>query len=457
MKRRRAPLPHDVHVLLLALLAGLPGAAVALVLLWSGDFSLKAQWTLTVMVCCVWWGAAAAVRGRVVRPLQTVSNLLLALREGDYSVRGRWARPEDPLGELMYEVNALAGTLRAQRLGALEADALLTYVIEEIDVAVLTFDEGGNLRLLNRAAERLLSRTRDEVLGRASEELSLTDLLSGPAPRRLTLDFARDGGPYELRRAAFRKEGRPHTLVVLADLRLALREEEKEAWRRLVRVLGHEINNSLAPIHSIAENLSEVLKQPSAAPDWKEDAASGLGVIARRSASLSRFMSSYARLARLPPPSPGVVEVGEWVRRVAALELRLPVEVRPGPELKLMADGDQLEQLLINLVKNAVDAALETRGRVWLSWSVAGPNVLEVWVEDEGLGLADTGNLFVPFFTTKPEGSGIGLALSRQIAEAHGGTLRLENRTGERGCRARLRLPLDAPPTAPSPSGRGTG
>jgi PAS domain S-box-containing protein len=433
-----------VHVQLLALLAGAPGALITLLLLWMGDWTLKVQSTLTLLVLGVWWGAAVAVRSRVTRPLQAVSNLLLALREGDYSVRGHVGRSEDPLAEVLHEVNLLSETLRTQRLGALEADALLTHVIEGIDVAVLTFDEAGHLRLVNRASERLLARTRDEVLGKAARELELEELLEGPAPRRLTRTFAREGGPYELRRMTFRKEGRPHTLVVLPDLRLALREQEREAWRRLVRVLGHEINNSLAPIQSFAESLREMVVKGPRAPDWEEDMASGLEIIARRSESLGRFMSAYTHMARLPPPAPREMEMGGWVRRIAALEPRLPVEVRPGPELRLHADEDQLEQVLINLVRNAVEASLETRGRVWLSWRMVGPEELELCVEDEGQGLADTANLFVPFFTTKPGGSGIGLALSRQIAEAHGGSLKLENRTGERGCRARLRLPLDA-------------
>jgi PAS domain S-box-containing protein len=439
---RRRPLREDVRLLLLALLAGLPGSATAVVLLWTGDFTLKVQATLTVLIGCVWLGAAYAALEHFVRPLHTLSNLLMALREGDYSVRGRPGHPDDPLGEVFQEVNALGETLRTQRLGAVEAGALLQQVMEEMDLALLAFDGGGHLKLLNRAGERLLGGRREELLGRTAEALGLTELLEGAVPRRLTRAFAAEGGPYELRRREFRQGGLPHQLVVLADLRQALREEEREAWRRLVRVLGHEINNSLAPIHSIASALKETLAQQSRPSDWEEDLERGLGVVARRSESLSRFMTAYARLARLPPPTPGPVEVDGWVRRVAELEKRVPVDVRPGPLVTLRADGDQLEQLLINLVRNAADAALETGGRAWVSWSVASATELEVRVEDEGPGLPDSGNLFVPFFTTKPQGSGIGLALSRQVAEAHGGSLTLENRREGRGCRARLRLPL---------------
>jgi signal transduction histidine kinase len=212
----------------------------------------------------------------------------------------------------------------------------------------------------------------------------------------------------------------------------------------LIRVLGHELNNSLAPIQSLAESLRNLLAQPQPPPDWREDMRDGLAVIASRSESLSRFTTASARLARIPPPRLEPVDLGPLLRRVTGLETRLPVRLRPGSDVRLSADPDQLEQVLINLVRNGVDAALETSGGVEVGWSIAAPapERLEVWVEDEGPGLTSTANLFVPFFTTKPQGSGIGLAISRQIAEAHGGELTLENRSDRQGCRASLILPL---------------
>ncbi|MBI3081928.1 MAG: PAS domain-containing sensor histidine kinase, partial [Gemmatimonadetes bacterium] len=367
----------------------------------------------------------------------------------DYSIRARGARTDEALGLALWEVNALADVLRGQRLGALEATALLRRVIAEVDVAVFTFDQDQRLRLLNRAGERFLGQGAARALGRTAGDLGLAACLEGEVPRTVELPFGGRLGRWEVRRSAFRQDGRPHQLVVLSDLSRALREEERQAWQRLIRVLGHEINNSLAPIQSIAKSLGEALdrgKRPGTAgptepADSAEDFRRGLAVIAARSESLSRFMAAYSRLARLPRPTLAPVDLPALVRRVAGLETRLSVRIGSQSALSVAADADQLEQLLINLVSNAVDAALETGGGVNIGWDVV-DHAVEVRVEDEGPGIPETANLFVPFYTTKPEGSGIGLVLSRQIAEAHGGTLTLENRAAGRGCVARLTLPV---------------
>jgi nitrogen fixation/metabolism regulation signal transduction histidine kinase len=341
----------------------------------------------------------------------------------------------------MLEVNVLASTLHDQRLGAVEADALLQTVMVEIDVAVFTFDRSQTLKLVNRAGERLLAMSTEQLLGRTADELGLAVCLDGQAPRIADMSFRGGSGRYELRRTTFRQGGLPHQLLVLADVSRPLRDEERQAWQRLIRVIGHEINNSLAPIKSIAGSLESMLARDRMPEDWNDDMRRGLAVIAARSDSLSRFTTAYARLAKLPAPRLDTVAVAQIVRRVAGVETRLGVRIDPGAELTIRADPDQLEQLLINLVRNAVDAALQTGGGVSVGWRQEG-RVLELWVDDEGAGLPNASNLFVPFYTTKPGGSGIGLVLSRQIAEAHGGTLTLENRAGASGCRAFLRLPL---------------
>ncbi len=433
---------YEKRILLLALMSGLPGVSVSLLMLWSNAYTAKVQWTLSVFILGVWCGFAFVLRERVVRHLQTLSNLLAALREGDYSIRARGAGRDDALGEVMLEVNALGETLREQRLGAMEATALLRTVMAEIDVAIFAFDASNCLQLVNRAGERLLGQPTERLLGHTADELGLSDCLhEDTRARTLQKAFPGGAGRWEVRRGTFRERGQPHQLLVLANLSRVLREEEREAWQRLMRVLGHELNNSLAPISSIAGSLETLLAREPRPADWREDMQRGLTVIGSRSAALNRFMGAYARLARLPRPQYAPLDVDEWVRRVVRLEMRLPIAVRSGAPLTIQADGDQLDQLLINLLRNAVDAALETGGGVSVTWT-KNASYLRLLVEDEGYGLSSTANLFVPFFTTKPGGAGIGLVLCRQIAEAHGGTLTLENRQTNHGCVAQLRLPL---------------
>lgn len=443
------PLTYERRLQFLALAAGLPGSFVAIILLWTGGYSNSTAWTLSVLIAGFWLGFALSVRHRAVFSLQTLSNLLAALREEDFSVRARGATREDAMGEVITEVNALSETLRQQRLGALEATALLRTVMEEIDVAIFTFDNDTKLRLVNRAGERLLAKPVERLLGFTASELGLAACLEGEPTRTMELDFPGGSGRWGMRRGSFRQGGLPHHLIVLSDLSRTLRDAERQAWQRLIRVLGHELNNSLAPIQSVAQGLESGLQSAMKYPELQEgpnkgileDLRDGLGIIRSRTEALARFMAAYARLARLPQPKLAPVSVPEWIGRVSKLATRIPVKVVDGPDITISADADQLEQLLINLIRNAVDAAVETGGGVEVGWVRQGSQ-LDVWVRDEGPGISHTANLFVPFFTTKPGGSGIGLVLSRQIAEAHGGELTLTNREGVRGCEANLWLPI---------------
>ncbi|MFA5058114.1 MAG: PAS domain-containing protein, partial [Opitutaceae bacterium] len=358
-------LPHEQQILLYALLAGAPAVIVALSFLWLGDYTPKVQWTLTLLIFGFWLGFGSAARHRVVRPLQTMANLLSALREGDFSIRARGVRRDEPLGDVHAEINSLGNVLQAQRLGALEATALLRTVMEEIDVAIFAFDSSETLRLVNRAGQELLAAPAERILGRTAGELGLKECLEGDDTRVLAATrFAGGTGRWGMRRTSFREGGRPHVLIVIADLSVPLREEELKAWQRLVRVLGHELSNSLAPIKSIAGSLTAMLKRGTRLPDWEADMRSGLEIIENRAEGLGRFMQAYARLARLPQPTLAATEFAPVIRRAAVLETRLPIEVQGGPELTAHLDATQIEQVLINLLKNAVDAALETGGGV---------------------------------------------------------------------------------------------
>lgn len=425
----------------MALAGGVPALIVAMVLLLTGSHSGREQWTLALLMFGCWFGFCFAARDRVVSPLRTLANLLEAMREGDYSIRARVDDPDEAMGDVMQQVNTMAATLRAQRLGALEATALLRKVMEEIEVAVFAFDPQQSLRLVNRAGERLLTQPMERLLGRDATSLGLAEYLVGDAEQTISRSFPGGAGRWGMRRSGFREGGVPHQLLVVTDLTRPLREEELQAWQRLVRVLGHELNNSLTPIRSIARSLEMLVKAEPRPDDWQEDMSKGLNVIATRSEALSRFMSSYARLAKLPPPKFAPIEVNALLHRVVQLEQRMHLFFEEGPPLTIQGDTDQLEQALINLVRNGVDAAADTGGRVFVRYERT-PSTVTIIVRDEGPGVSNTANLFVPFFTTKRGGSGIGLVLCRQIAEAHSGSVSLMNATDGPGCEARFTLPI---------------
>lgn len=436
---RRMQVSVEQSVFLLGLLGGAPAVAIALLLLWWQPYSFEVRSAAMVLVIGAWILCASFAKQTVARVLLVAANLLGALREGDYSIRATRARTGTAADLLMGEINALGETLQRQRTEAVESMALLASVMHAIDVAVLAFDMNEQLVLVNPAGERLLGKPALQVLNRTARELGVADYITGSTPRLVERTVGAQRGRFELRRSTFRRDGRPQHLVVLADVSRALREEEQLAWQRIVRVLSHEINNSLTPIKSIAHSVKRIISRTEGVPRQQE-VVDGLNLIETRSGALGRFLRAYAQLAKLPKPAPREFDLLPLVRRVAGLEDRLPVTVRAAAPTPLNADPDQLEQLLINIIRNAVDAALETGGRVWIDWGQEDA-LLRLTVEDEGPGLPDTANLFVPFFTTKPAGSGIGLVLCRQIAEAHGGTFALERRD-PLGARAVLKLPL---------------
>jgi nitrogen fixation/metabolism regulation signal transduction histidine kinase len=441
---------YEARLLAGTLLATAPALVALPIALWFATGSLSRVLWITGGVALATLALAFAARRRAVYPLNTLANLLEALREGDYSLRGSRAQRGDAIGEVVLEINALSQTLREQRLSFEEKSALLAKVIAALDIAVIAFDENRALRLANPAAERLLGATLADLDGREAGGLGLGDWLDIGDTQLIERSFPGGSGRWEVRRARFREGGRPHDLLVITDLSRTLREEERLAWQRLLRVLGHELNNSLAPIRSMAGTLSKLVATEPLPADWREDAGGALGIIGDRAESLARFMARYTALARLPPPHPEETSFDDLARRTARLEQRTEVRVDDGPAVRLEIDADQIEQALINLIQNATDAALPTGGDVRLRWFADGA-ALVVEIIDGGPGLPPSENLFVPFFTTKRGGSGIGLVLARQIVEAHGGSLTLENRDDAKGCVARMRLPLPAAPALMRP------
>jgi nitrogen fixation/metabolism regulation signal transduction histidine kinase len=433
------------RILLLSLTTGVVGTAVSLFSICLSQLSIESKIAWALLIVGVWLGLAFHVRTVVAFPLRTLSNLMGALREGDYTLRARGASQNDAMGEAVWELNALAESLREQRLGAVEATALLRRVMAQVDIAVFGFDAEHRLRLVNESGRQLIGKALEQVTGQSASELGLEGCLDGPTPRVVDLAMAGRAGRWEVRRGDYREKGVSHQLVFLSDLTRTLHEEERLAWKRLIQVLRHEINNSLTPIQSVAQSLNSLMNHDPRPSDWESDMRDGLDIIAERSEQLDRFVGAYSRLTHLPKPSFSDVDIKACVRHAMGLEQRMTIVMQAGSDVTVRGDRGQIEQLLINIISNAVEASMEAArseaGAVSVGWQVIGAQ-LELWVDDDGVGVDPASDPFIPFFTTKPYGSGIGLVLSRQIAEAHGGSLMLENHPNAPGCRACLRLPV---------------
>ncbi|HEX6177048.1 MAG TPA: PAS domain S-box protein, partial [Thermoanaerobaculia bacterium] len=265
-----------------AAIAIVPLAILTIVFAWTGDFDLKWRWTIVTIAIAAIFTGTFVLYEQVTFPLRTLTNLIAALREGDFTLRARHIERDDVLGQAMTEINELSDVLEARNIAAIEAGALLRAVLEEIDSAIFAFDHDSRLRLVNPAAERLFGTTAERAIGRTAAEIGVEDLLRDDGPDTLDMN-----GRWRVRRSTFRQHGLPHRLLVLTDITRALREEEALAWQRLVRVLGHELNNSLTPIMSIAQSVDALVSREPLPVDWRDDVQRGTRVISGRADSLT--------------------------------------------------------------------------------------------------------------------------------------------------------------------------
>jgi len=446
-RRFKLQVPFGRRMLLSVLAASFPAVTLCLILLWTNPYSLDHKLEGTVFVLITWLSLSVSAREKFVYSIRVLANVVGSLKESDFSVRAVQAVEGDALGDLAIEINELARALEEERLGALDAASLVRKVMAEAGAVILAFTPERKVHFLNRAAATLLGGDAEKIRGRTADELEIADLLEGPPSATITRSFGGMERRLLVRRTSFRQQGIQHRLVVLSEASEALRAEERLAWKRLIRVLGHEINNSLAPIKSIAHTLTRISKTASLPPNIHDNIMHGLEVIGGRADSLNRFLQNYARLAELPAPSKRICKLTPVIRNVASLESRVVVTVQGGPPVTVNMDPDQMENALINLTKNAAEAVLANTSTkptygpaVAISWEMVGAD-LTILVRDQGLGLPQTENLFVPFYTTKQTGFGIGLILSRQIIENHGGQLAMRNRTDTKGCEVTIRIP----------------
>ena len=433
-------LPAEMRVLLLILSSAVPLVVLLVLTLVKGRTSVGSvaagvlaslAWTLLV---------AASVREMLLHQIRTVSNLIEAVRTQDYSMKSARAREPGELAALYQQLNTLTDSLTVDRQSQQELLSVLEKVVDHINVAIIVCDSHDKIRLVNLLTTKLLKSTVDELIGANFARTALADIPLAAEPRLLDYRFPGGEGRWQVSQQHYRHQGKPSRIIFITDLKQVLSDEAIAAWQRLIRVISHEVNNSLTPITSLCQTLAAILARPDNTA-YASDVRNGLGVIAERAKGLKDFISVYARIARLPEPQKALFPAAQLVDKVNGIftsgALKIVGDV---PNVRLFGDSVLLEQALINLIKNALEANASAVG-VTLSCRIRS-DYCEFEILDEGAGISNPGNLFVPFYSTKGEGAGIGLVLCRQIAARHFGQVTLENRADGRGAIARLTLPL---------------
>lgn len=436
--RRR--LSTGVRLLLWIGSCAIPPALV--LLLAAGDALSKHRVEALAVLGVVWVAVvAAAVRAHLGRRIRALSNLVEAAHAQDFSIKAAHARESGELGELYRQLNVLIGDLEAGRHTEQELLGMLQKVVDQISVAIVACDANDRIRLVNPLAAQLLRVPAEQLIGIDYAATPLAAVPFSAEPRVVDFRFPGAESRWQVSQQFYRRQGRPARIVFVVDLRLALAEEEILVWQRLIRVISHEVNNSLTPILSLCQTLEGVVARGGA--ELQSDVmGDGLSVISQRAKGLKEFISVYARIARLPEPHKVEFPAARLIQRVLAMFPGGAVErVGDVPAATLFGDPVHLEQALINLVKNAVEANEGNTEPVRFGCRLVEGNA-EFEIADGGAGIRNPDNLFVPFYTTKPGGAGVGLVLCRKIAARHHGQVSLENRSDAAGAVARLSVPL---------------
>lgn len=436
--RRR--MPTDIRLMLWVLSCLIPVVAMFAIQHVVHPVSIVSR--VGIAALAVLWiiVTAAAVRGELLHHVRTLSNLVESIRTQDYSMKGARAREHGELAGLYHEINDLTDSLKSSRQSEQELLNVLEKVVSRINVAIVVCDSADRIRLVNQLAVTLLKCSAESLVGAAFADTALAKLPLSDQPRLIDFTFPGADGRWQITQQHYRHHGRPSRIVFIADLKQVLSDEEIAAWQRLIRVIGHEVNNSLTPIMSLCQTLTGILGKPDAS-DHADDVREGMNVIAERAAGLKEFISVYSRLARLPEPQKVLFPVADLVSKMRVIFADKPLAIQPVPDIALFGDPVQIEQALINLIKNALEANPAGAAAIEVSIHCDEGNC-ELRVVDNGSGISNPENLFVPFYSTKREGAGIGLVLSRQIAAKHHGHVSLSNRQDGPGAVARLILPL---------------
>jgi len=387
---------------------------------------------------------------RAEQQIRTLSNIIESMIDGDYSLRGR-LQHNQAFQELLILVNDLAETLSQHKIEAKESRLLLEKIMQQMDAMVLAVNEQGFIVMANDSAQKLLigkdhdSKNLQEI---RLIELMLGKTISQASAGIIEFDHKQLSGEHFLFKECFLSEGKQHHLYLITSAERLLIEKERKAWQSILRVLSHEMNNSLTPISSISQAMKQKLQNENK-PLNRSSLSDGVNIIQERADSLSSFIASYGQLSHLPQPNKSQFELNNLLIQLGKLfddcQLQWPTQstVRTNPII-ITADKSQLEQVIINILKNAREAMAQCPKKVIEVSYLQDKKYLHLVISDQGMGIANKENLFVPFYSTKPQGSGIGLTLCRQILFNHGGLIKLTNRKDTTGAQAIISLPLQA-------------
>lgn len=438
MQKRR---PFEAYLIRLLLLVSLP---LLLLLLWVMVYADISIWLilLTGLIgSLMLLYSSYAIYQKISYQFRSISNLLEALIQGDYTLRARTDQNNSAFDELVVAINGLAKRLSQQRWESVESQLLLRTIIEHIDVAIIALNQDNQIRFTNPAAENLLQLNNSVTSQELLPQLAFVQELTSGNHQVVELSLGYQQGRFNVYVEEFREAGQQHKLLFITDIRTLLRSEERKAWQDLVRVISHEINNSLSPIASISQTLKRLLERDNYT-EVAENLREGLGIISERALSLSQFVDSYKQLAKLPEPQTQPLSIRPLVEKIITLFNHANIGIEADADFILQLDPVQFEQVLINLLKNAVEATalINPGSAITIRWTVV-RQFFKLDIYDQGGGISNPDNLFVPFYSTKKQGSGIGLVLCRQIIEAHNGRLTLSNRHSG-GCCASVELPV---------------
>ena len=379
---------------------------------------------------------------RVRNQIRTTTNIVEALLAGDSSMRPNSMISRGALAELNQVINGAALQLSEHRQLSKEHQLAMSKVLEHIDVAVICLDENYRVSLLNPKAQQLFS-VENEMLGMPAKSLGIeNEILEQRIQKVITLITDKVKKRVYLQTDSYQLNGQRHILLFLNDVQQLLQNEERLAWQRLLRVLSHEINNSLAPIASIGESLSQAASKNADDPEFQDDLMGGLRIITQRALALDSFIKQYQSLSKLPEPNKSLFSLKTLLLEQLELFPNISAKLLTENDIDTFADRTQLSQVLVNLLKNAEQAVENNQlPLLEVNWFVAN-RTLHLQLQDNGKGISNPDNLFVPFYTTKSNGNGIGLVLSRQILFNHSGDLSLSNRETGQGAIATLSLPV---------------